>query len=173
MGFRSSIPVMLMPVVGLFAAGIVASTCATKALADSGDRLGCNTFCQNAGGYGAAGGTVPHPAVTVVPGGNVTADPDGYVPVPLTCHLSVQCVGALLVSGPAGAGRSDLLVNAGATRTIAVPLGASAVGFLQSNGPTTMHVTTDASASPGMVNGSEGGFDAIGLDGQLTVAAPG
>lgn len=173
MSFRSSLLVVPMSAVGIVAAGFLAPGGAYKALADSGDRLGCNSFCQNAGGYGAAGGSVPHPAATVVPGGTVTLDPDGYVPVPLTCHLSVQCAGALLVSGPAGAGRSDLLVNAGATRTIAVPLGSSALAFLQSNGPTTMHVTTDASASSGMVNGTEGGFDAIGLDGQLTVAAPG
>jgi hypothetical protein len=174
MSFRSPLLGVLMSAVGLVSIGLSASTGVNKAVADpSGDRLGCNTFCQNAGGYGGAGGTVPRPAVTVVSSGAVTADPDGYVPVPLTCHLSVQCAGALLVSGPAGGGRSDLLVNAGATRTIAVPLGSSAIAFLQSNGPTTMHVTTDARESPGMVNGSESGFDAIGLDGQLTVAAPG
>ncbi len=140
------------------------------------DRLGCGSYCQNAGGYGGAGGATPHLyAVTVVSSGTVTADPDGYVPVTLTCNLSVQCRGALLVSGTGGAsigGRSDLVVDAGATRKLGVPLGSSAIGFLRSNGPTTVNVNADARDS-GMINGLPGGVWAINLTNYLTVAAPG
>jgi hypothetical protein len=146
---------------------------ATSTPSPSGEvRLGCGTFCQDAGGYGGAG----HPsqyAVTVVSSGTVTADPDGYVPVTVTCNLSVQCSGALLVIGPSFSGRSDLLVDAGATRTIGVPLPSSALDYLRSNGLTTLHVTADARQSAGLGNGQSGGPAAINLDSQVTVAAPG
>jgi hypothetical protein len=149
------------------------STTSLRLTSGGEDRLGCGDFCQTAGGYGGAGGTTPHQdAVTVASSGTVTADPDGYVGVPLTCHLSVQCRGVVIVSGPPGGGRSDLVVDAGATRTLGVPLGSSAIGFLRSNGPTTMDVTTDARNSA-MVNGLPGGVYAINLNGKLTVAAPG
>ena len=50
---RSSLLVLLMSAVGLIALGLFAPGGATKAVADpSEDRLGCGTFCQNAGGYG-------------------------------------------------------------------------------------------------------------------------
>ena len=56
MSFRSSLLGVLMSAIGFVAAGILAPGGAYKALADpGGDRLGCNTFCQNAGGYGGAG----------------------------------------------------------------------------------------------------------------------
>jgi hypothetical protein len=180
---RSARRSIITATVGVLALGFLASyagyntissrqTTTVQLTSGDEDRLGCGTFCQDAGGYGGAGGTIPHPAVTVS-SGTVTADPDGYIPVTLTCHLSAQCRGAFLLSGPAGHGRSDLQVDAGATRTLGVPLGSSAIAFLRSNGPTTMNVTTDASQSPGMVNGREGGLDATGLDNQLMVAAPG
>jgi hypothetical protein len=78
--------------------------------------------------------------------GTVTADADGYVPVALRCDRPVQCRGALLVdlsadtgakdvggtpiSTPVGRGRSDLVVNAGATRTIGAPVPGSAIAYL-------------------------------------------
>jgi hypothetical protein len=126
--------------VGLVTLGLLASYGANKASADqgSGDRLGCGTYCQTAGGYGSAGGNVvlPPPAVSLVSTGTVTADADGYVPVTLTCHRTVQCKGVLRLSGkfqtvdpdtgnaihPVVTGQSDLVVNPGATRTIGVPL---------------------------------------------------
>jgi hypothetical protein len=158
---------------GLFILGLLAfhgpSETATVRLTDGGeDRLGCGDFCQSAGGYGGAGGHIPRPAATVA-GGTVTADPDGYVPVTVTCQLPVQCKGVLLAGtvGSAIHGRSDLVVNAGATRTIGVPLGSSFVGFLQSNGPTTVYVTTDARQSSAL-----NGLDAIASDNELTVVAP-
>ena len=181
---RSSLPVMLMSVVGLAALGFLAPFGANKAVADpSGDRLGCGTYCQNAGGYGAPGTTAP-PAATIVSSGTVTADSDGYVPVTLKCDLSVQCSGALLVClespaaiadptvgglGMAGeCGRSDLRVDAGATRTIGVPLPAPALAFLRSHGPTTAGITADNRQSAGVSTGINA---VIGSD--LTVAAPG
>lgn len=168
---RSSLSVLLTLAVGLITLGLLAPWGATKAVADpSGDRLGCGTFCQNAGGYGGAGPPPSQYAVTVVSSGAVTAGSDGYVPVTLKCNLSVQCSGALIVIGPTFSGRSDLLVDAGATRTIGVPLGASAIGYLRSNGPTTLNVTADARQSAGLQPGV--GPAAINTDGQLTVAPP-
>lgn len=119
-----------------------------------GARLGCGTYCQAAGilNGGAGGG---QPAVTVVPSGPVTADADGYAPVVLTCNLTVQCQGSLVLSlNRPGfqeqgytAGKSDVVVDAGATTTIDVPLDAVAVEWLQSHGPTGLGVIVDAGLS--------------------------
>jgi hypothetical protein len=180
---RSRLPAMLISAVGLIILGFLVPWGATKAVADpSGDRLGCGTFCQNAGGYGATGQT-GQPAATIVSSGTVTADSDGYVPVTLKCDLSVQCSGALLLCldsqaaiadptvgglGMAGeCGRSDLRVDAGATRTIGVPLPATARAFLRSHGPTTSRVTADNGQSAGVGTGI---ITLVGAE--LTVAAP-
>jgi hypothetical protein len=184
MRFHSSIPVTVIAVVGLVSSGLSASTGANKAVADpSGDRLGCNTYCQNAGGYGGVGAP-SRDSVTIVSRGTVTADADGYVPVTLKCNLSVQCSGALIVElrvntgakdvvgnpikTPVGEGRSDLLVDAGATRTIAVPLPAPVIAYLRSHGPTTLSVIGDSKQSPGEKMDPGNVFG-----GPLTVAAPG
>jgi hypothetical protein len=148
----------------------------TKAAADpSGDRLGCGTFCQNAGGYGATANS-DKPSATVA-SGTVTPDADGYAPATVTCDLTVQCNGALLLClqkpdpalsnmGMAGyCGRSDLLVNAGATRTIGVPLPASVLTYLRSNGPTTFTLYAPIAHPPD-------GFTNLN-SATLTVAAPG
>ena len=136
----------------------------TKAVADQGgDRIGCGTFCQSAGGYGATASSAPL-ASTIVSSGTVTADSDGYAPVTVKCNLSVQCSGAILFClqgtasdpdlsrlGMAGyCGRSDLLVNAGATRTIGVPFPAAALAFLRSHGPTPAVLSVNASQSAGV-----------------------
>jgi len=166
----------LISVVGLITLGFLAPWSATKAVADpSGDRIGCASYCQNAGGYGAAGGgNLPPPAVTLVSTGTVTADADGYAPVTVTCHRPVQCRGVLLLGG----GRSDLLVNAGATRTIAVPLAPQTIASLRSNGPTSLSLTIDAGQSPDggtILVGASGadpwGFSPSSLGNALTVAA--
>jgi hypothetical protein len=182
--FRSWLPVVLMSAVALITLGLWAPWGAAKAFADpSGDRIGCGTYCQNAGGYGAPGSTAP-PAATLLSNGTVTADSDGYVPVTVKCNLSAQCSGALLVClesqaaiadptvgglGMAGmCGRSDLRVDAGATRTIGVPLPAPALPFLRSHGPTTSSVTADSSQS----SGGGAGFKTLS-ETTLTAAAPG
>ena len=154
-----------------------------RAAADSGEiRPGCATYCQNAGGYGGSGhGTPPPPAVTLTTA-SVTADPDGYVPVTVACHLSTQCRGVLILSGGGLRARSDLLVGGGATQTIGIPLGPSAIGTLRSNGPIAFNVTIDANQAPGSDaqcgDRNEGcqitddtNFSYI-LENNLTVAAP-
>ena len=170
MGFRS--PLVLMSAVGLFTLVFWAPWGTPQAVAD-GDRLGCGTYCQNAGGYGAPGGPKPPPAVTLVSGRTVTADADGYAPVTLRCNLQVQCMGALIMGG----GRSDLLVNAGATRTIGVPLSPQVFASLKSNGPTTLNLTIDAAqSSEKQCQGPAGNsppFSCVILENPLTVAAPG
>jgi hypothetical protein len=144
--------------VGLVTAGFVASfavTTSASAAPPSGSgeiRPGCGSFCQSAGQYGAAGSAAPSP-VTILSSGTVTVEPDGYVPVTLKCNLQVQCTGALLLelsgwSNPQDSmswitARSDLVVNAGATQTIGVPLPSPAITYLRSNGPTQLSVTGD------------------------------
>jgi hypothetical protein len=138
---------------------------APKAVAD-GDRLGCSTYCQTAGGYGAAGnGPKPPQAVTIENTGTTIADADGYVPVTLKCHRTVRCLGVIRLGAqflavdaatgnaihPVVGGASDLLVNAGATRTIGVPLSrpgampgaVSAIALRRSHGPTPFGVQID------------------------------
>jgi hypothetical protein len=176
---RLSLPVALISAVGMITLASFAPWGATKAVADpGGDRLGCSTYCQNAGGYGAPGTTAP-PAVTVVSSGTAAADPDGYVPVTLRCNLSVQCSGALLLCVEDSAawyhdptrlnlspcGRSDLLVGAGATRTIGVPLPAPVLTFVRSRGPTAFSVGGDSRQS------GVGTESKTLIDGDLTVAA--
>jgi hypothetical protein len=97
----------------------------------------------------------------------------------------VQCVGVLILgpkygTGAVGGGRSDLLVNADATRTIAVPMGTDTITYLRSHGPTTYNLLIDASVLPGggrISVGASGadqwGLDPTTLDNDLTVAAPG
>ncbi|MDT5346782.1 MAG: hypothetical protein QOH91_69 [Mycobacterium sp.] len=169
MGFRS--PLVLMSTVGLFTLGFLAPWGAPKAVAD-GDRLGCGTYCQNAGQYGAAGQPPPSP-VTILSSGTVTVDADGYVPVTLKCNATVQCHGALMLdlrgysnpqeSMPWVTGRSDLVVNAGATRTIGVPVAAGALALVRSQGPTPVGVVADTNPMYATQLGSA----------TLTLAAPG
>ena len=95
--------------------------------------------------------------VAVVPSGTVTADADGYAPVVLTCNLTVQCRGALvLVLHRPGfeeqgyiAGKSDVVVDAGATTTLGVPLDAVSLDWLESHGSTDFSVVVDAGLSFG------------------------
>jgi hypothetical protein len=163
LGFRR----VLVALVGLITLALLEPWGAPKAVAD-GDRLGCGTECQSAGQYGAPGSNAP-PETTILSSGTVTADADGYVPVTLQCHLQTQCVGTLLLSLagwdnphdrlPFITGRSDLVVNGGATRTIGVPVPADAIAYVRSNGPTPLSVTAAA--------GWPHSF------GTLTLAAPG
>jgi hypothetical protein len=154
--------------------------------------------CQTAGGYGGAhDDNRPPPAVTLV-STSVRADADGYVPVTLKCHLpQAQCMGVLLVTlraylghvdefygkpyeEPVDGGRSDLLVNAGATRTIAVPaLHAAGLAYLRSHGPTPFNLTIDAGQAPGCQDRHDNcgptnnNFSYVFLDNPMTVAPPG
>jgi len=147
-------------------------------------RLGCATYCQNMGGYGGVGHAPKPPAVTIVSTGTVTADADGYVPVTLTCDLPVQCSGGLLLcltdpaiySDPAvggggmstTCGRSDLLLDVGATRTFGAALPAPAFAWLRSNSPATLKVY----AASGQSQVSPGEYESL-IIAVLMVAAPG
>jgi hypothetical protein len=166
------------PVTSNTSSSVTAVAAPTTTPPASGEvRLGCGTFCQSAGQYGAAGAPPPpNYAVTIVSTGTVTADADGYVPVTLTCDLSVQCSGALLVSldSPAAVaalgiamndrdGRSDLLLDGGATQTFGVQLPAPALAWLRSNSPTSLGVTADTRPMGNMISAGA----------ELTVAAQG
>ncbi|OBH00633.1 hypothetical protein A5696_15535 [Mycobacterium sp. E2699] len=115
--------------------------------------------------------------------GTVTLDADGHVPVTLTCNLPVQCRGALIVDlnsiNDGSRGRSDLLVNAGATSTLGVLLPAPSVAYLRSHGPTTLEVTADSGQSPGTAHWDPsaaggpwvGGITPVDVRGLTVVAA--
>jgi hypothetical protein len=182
MSYRSWVPpVMLMSTVGLVAVGFLATCGANNAAADpssSGDRLGCSTYCQNAGGYGAAGSNAPYVPIVKVASGAVRADADGYVPVTVTCVASSTCQGAIVleISGVnfddvcgggnyRWAGCSDLLVNANSTRTIAVPLTPAALAYVRAHSPVTVGATAHCHAPPVTDH-----RNSIG-DGQLEVSA--
>jgi hypothetical protein len=117
-------------------------------------RLGCGTYCQSAGQYGAPAAPQELDVIKVV-GGAVSVDADGYVPVTLTCLVPVTCRGAIQLdvegyTNPPSytqvpyPGRSDLVVNANSTQTIGVPLTAEALAFARANSPVTVDVQGDA-----------------------------
>jgi hypothetical protein len=174
-------PVGLISLLGCLGTTTLLGATAPSATADpsSGDRLGCSTYCQTAGGYGSAVGPQPPPAVTLENTGTAIADADGYVPVTLKCHRTVQCLGVIRIfANGAGGGHSDLLVNAGATRTIAVPLDAATIAYLRSHGPTPFGVQIDAAAQDLNLGGDHrvpyDEYASIsGGENALTVAAPG
>lgn len=112
-------------------------------------RLGCGTYCESAGGVGGPG-PAGRPAVTIVSRGTVTVDADGYVPLIVTCNLSVQCRGAVVISGAGDLCKSDLVLDAGATESFGVRLSARALYFVQHQGvPTTVQVVANSGQSPG------------------------
>ncbi|MCV7351141.1 hypothetical protein H7K15_13520 [Mycobacterium parmense] len=137
----------------------ISSASAPTALASGGVgelRPGCGTYCQNAGGYGAPGEHGVE-AVTIVSRGTVTLDPDGFLPLTLTCNLPVQCTGAILVctgdgsklsTMAMGCGRAEEMLDGGATQTVGVPLPTPALGFLQSRGLAAASVTVDNRGVP-------------------------
>ena len=168
MSYRSSLPVVLMSMVGLVAVGLLAKSGANKAAADSGsgDRLGCGTYCQDAGGYNGPAGDPWHdpwqpdadPAEKVA-SGTVRVDDDGYVPVTVTCASAslFTCQGRIVLSidgltNPPDvcggghqhwAGCSDLLVNSDSTRTIGVPLTPAALAYARAHSPVTVDASVD------------------------------
>jgi hypothetical protein len=113
----------------------------------AGDRLGCHTYCQQAGGYG--GGSPPSvPEMTeLVTSGPVTPA-DNAIPVEIKCNFDRQCRGALLIGVRGGEfadlSRSDLVVDAGDTRTIAVPLSPGIEKALSNDGEVRAGVTVDS-----------------------------
>ena len=158
----------------------------------SGVRLGCRTYCQAAGIFNGGPGESGQPAVTIVSSGAVTAD--GYLPVVLTCNLTVQCQGSLVLDFQRPgfpeqayiASKSDVVVDAGATTTLEVPLDDVTLSWLQSHGSTKFQAILDAGPSFGCNGygsdkslglpdcGAEpiDGFDVFSID-DLTVAPPG
>jgi hypothetical protein len=112
----------------------------TTSQASSGgeQRLGCSTYCQSAGGIAGRTDT-GQDAVTIVSRGTVTPDADGYIPVILTCNLSEQCRGALVVQGVSdeteSLARSDLLVGPGATATFGVHLPPALMAYIRAYSP--------------------------------------
>lgn len=118
-------------------------------------RPGCGTYCQSAGQYGAPGEHGVY-AVTIVSSGTVTADPDGFVPVTVTCNLPVQCTGAIQICIDDGetagmamrCGRTDEVLEADTTQTVGIPMPTPALAFLRSNGATSAGMTVDNSNVP-------------------------
>jgi len=116
-------------------------------------RLGCGTYCQNAGGL--AGTLGPgQDAVTILSRGTIATDANNYLPVSLTCNLPVQCKGSVVVQAvseddPFALGRSDLLVDAGASATLGVLLPDSLVAYIRAHNPAKVFVIADAGPALG------------------------
>lgn len=128
---------------------------AQQTRASGEERLGCGTYCQTAGGYGAPEDEGVQ-AVTILSSGTVPLDPDGYFPLTLTCNLPVPCTGGILacVEGPAftnmtsGCGRTEEYVDPGSTRTLGIPLPTPTLGVLHATGPTNINITVDNRGLP-------------------------
>jgi len=114
------------------------TTTSQSASASGEVRLGCGTYCQSAGGLAGVAGS-GRDAVTINSHGTVTPDTDGYLAVTLTCNLSVQCKGALVAQGVTDdtytLGRSDLLVDPGATATLGVHLPPRLIDYIRVRNP--------------------------------------
>jgi hypothetical protein len=112
--------------------------------------------------------------VAIPSSGTASVSADGYAPVKLTCNLTVQCRGSVVLrlSRPGFndqghvAGRSDVEVPAGATTQIDVPLDATSLSWLQSHGPTDLTVIVEA----GLSFGCDG--NAWGPNAQTTMGLP-
>ncbi|MBB5166485.1 hypothetical protein [Mycobacterium sp. AZCC_0083] len=123
--------------------------------ASGAERLGCGTYCQSAGQYGAPGEAGVE-AVTILSSGTIPLDADGYVPLTLKCNLPVPCTGAILACADSpeassfalGCGRSEEVVDAGATRTLGVPLTTPALGTVHTRGSATVNFLVDNSGVP-------------------------
>jgi hypothetical protein len=127
-----------------------------NAAGSSASVLGCHQYCKQAGGYGGGGGPST-PAMKILTSGTVAVAANGSVPIRLQCKLSTPCQGALLIDvgsacaathGPTTQDRSDLAVDAGATRTIAVPLSSCTLSLVRRRGQVPAGVTADSGASP-------------------------
>lgn len=82
----------------------------------------------------------------IVSSGAVRAMADGTLPVTVKCHFHAPCRGALVVVFSDGSdeyGRSDLVVDAGATRTIGVQASKAGQRALQSGSPVELSITGD------------------------------
>lgn len=119
------------------------------------ERIGCGTYCQTAGGYGAPGSEGVE-AVTILSSGTVSLDPDGYFPLTMTCNLPVPCAGAILAcveelgvtSMALQCGQTDEQVDPGATRTLGVPLPTPALGVVHATGSANVDITVDNRGVP-------------------------
>jgi hypothetical protein len=147
-------PATTSPSASAAAGAPVEPTTTQSAIASGEVRLGCGSYCQSAGQYGAPGAPQALEVIKVV-GGAVRLDPDGYVPVTLTCLVPVTCRGALQLeiqgyTPPLSyttilfPGRSDLVVDKNSTQTIGVPLNPEPLAFARANSPVTVNVRGDA-----------------------------
>jgi hypothetical protein len=114
-----------------------------------GVRLGCSEYCQQAGGFGT-GEESGSPMMTVQTSGTVAPLPDGTVPIELSCQFTAQCAGRLILDWDEAlgelegdAGRSDILVDAGASQTLLVALSEPGRNLLVDRGELPVDVVTD------------------------------
>lgn len=150
-GWRRRVGRSITVLVAVLSLGVVVCFGNTgSSRADSGeDRPGCGTYCQAAGPL-AGGIGEGREAVTIHSSRTVVLDPDGYLPVTVTCNLSVPCSGFLstgVVGGPTV--RIDLQVNAGATATLGMGLPAQTVAYLRANSPQVLSVLANVGPSFG------------------------
>jgi hypothetical protein len=113
-------------------------------------RLGCGTFCKDAAGYGG-GGTDGRPdLLRINTPGSVSLNPDGSVPVSLTCQDGVTCRGVLIVNNDDDSidVRSDLVIPAEQTLVFDLDLSPAALAAVRAQGNMDMGVIADGSLTP-------------------------
>lgn len=119
-------------------------------------RLGCGTYCQTAGGYGAPPGEPAVFAVSIASSSPVAVGSDGFAPVTITCNLPVRCDGAFMLcldvdelgSGEMQCARADQAIDPHATRTFGVPLTTPMLSWLHTNGTAPGWVVSDNGGVP-------------------------
>jgi hypothetical protein len=169
--WRADRTVTTAAAVGLLSAVAAAAFTSAHADPDGEIRLGCGTYCRSAAPLGVGVGP-GRESVTIVPSGGVTLDADDYLPVTLTCDLPVQCSGSLLVDGYSSDGRhfdgrSDLVVDAGATATLAVRLPAALVEYIRAHNPPCPPPSTGPETCPARLGILADVGPSFGCDGKV------
>jgi hypothetical protein len=150
-------------------------------------RLGCGEYCLQAGGYGGGPAT---PNMTKILTTQVTALPDGTVPITVECLFQQPCLGVLLLGSgdrstdsvcqtpavagarPGWWGQSDLDVPAQTTRILGVTLSPCALGLLSQSGTLQVAVTADSSQTVvGLSPADQQGLIPVEFE-LITVSAP-
>ena len=124
------------PVVPTTSTALPPTSTALPPTGEKAERLGCHEYCQTAAASGGEGDDRSDVLLGLKAENPVVAFDDGTIPVRIYCLADQDCEGVIMVTTAhnldnAGSGRSDLLVEAGNSRLLAVPLPAPAVDLIE------------------------------------------